>query len=227
MARTHRAEIARREHDLFASLEEAVRLPHRSVHLLGLRLSDTRMTFEEWQGIGRILGVGRRWFAFALGDWLNFGEAIFGEDAAQAVEGFPADRYDIAHRITGLEEGTLRNYSSVCGRVALDRRRVELDFGHHEAVAALEPDEQAHWLQRAVDEAMPRDELRRSIREERHPAASANGDGPSRGEVVLSRHDRLELAARAVFQTWQAAGDGSYIVPGESAARLIEALGEE
>lgn len=224
MARTQKAELARRQMDLFSGIETAGGLPKGSVRLLGLELGHHEMTFPEWESLGRIIGTARRWSAFALGDWLNFGEGLFGEEAAQAVEGHPADRYDVAHRVTGLEQGTLRNYASVCGRVALSRRRVELDFGHHDAVSALENDKQDYWLQRAIDESMTREDLRRAIR----GADENDGDGPlPLGEVVLSRADRLDQIAHAIWHQAQPLGDGRVAIPDELYSQVGALVGEE
>lgn len=226
MARTHKAELARRQMDLFSGIEAAGGLPKGSVRLLGLELGEHEMTFSEWEGLGRIIGTARRWSAFALGDWLNFGEAMFGEESAQAVEGVPADRYDVARRVTGLEQGTLRNYASVCGRVALSRRRVELDFGHHDAVSALEADEQDQWLQRAVDESMTREDLRRAIR---GADGDDGGDGPLplQGEVILSRADRAEQILSGIWHQAQPLGDGRVAIPDELYSQVGALIGVE
>jgi hypothetical protein len=41
------------------------------------------------------------------------------------------------------------NMAYVAGRFAPERRRAELSFSHHAEVAALAPDEQEEWLDRA------------------------------------------------------------------------------
>lgn len=220
-------DLAVRTAEQFAPLEAASNLPQGSIHLLGLQLTDHSMTLDEWQDIGRNLGSARRWSAFALGDWLNFGEELYGESAAQGVEGAPAERYDVAHRVTGLEEGTLRNYSSVCRRVSLDRRRVELDWGHHEAVAALEPDEQIRWLQTAVDKSMTRDELRQAIKDEKNPVEDDGEGGSVTVLPNLSLSERKDALLELIYQQAQPDSDGNYVVPGEVIAQVAAVLGRE
>lgn len=222
-------DLAHRERDLFAPLEEAAHLPTGAVTFVGLELTNPDMTIEDWTEIGRNLGHAHRWVAWALGDWINFGEALYGQDAYDATEGVTADRYDVAGRVTGLAASTLMNYASVCTRVARARRRVELPFTVHEAVAALEPEEQVEWLQRAVDEAMSREDLRAAIREAKNPDALGAGDeAPSGGGPErLSRAEQIEAAANQVFQQGQPTGRASHEVPDSAWAQLSAALGHE
>lgn len=205
---------------------ETLGLPEGSLHPNGLILTNPDTSFEEWEQFAYGIGFLGRWHRFALGDWLLFGEALFGQPSAQATEGTSVDRYDVAQRITGLQPATLQNYASVCGRVPLPRRRTELDFAHHDAVAALDPEDQVYWLEQAVVNGWDRGELRDAIKASKLPPSEDEGDSVI-VEPPLSRSERLEQAAIAIFQTWQPTSDGSYLVPAEPAARLREALGEE
>lgn len=77
---------------------------------VGLDLTNPELSFDEYEGIGRILGdisAGWRW---NIGDWLIVGEALFGEEAAQAVED-RACRNDLA-RWVPIPVGTSRAMES-------------------------------------------------------------------------------------------------------------------
>jgi hypothetical protein len=166
-----------------------------------------------------------RWW---IGDWLNFGEEVYGEDAAQAVESTRSERFDEAERVTGLAPQTLINISSVCRRISKSRRRPELHFSTHEVVASLEPNEQKEWLARAVKEEWTRADLRAALHEAQNPddeGSTASGNGSLAGGLTLS--ERLEAAARLVYHQGQPQRDGNVLVPGEAWQHLTAALGEE
>lgn len=217
-----------RQMEIFGEIEQAARLPQGSISLVGLELTNPDMKFEEWENIGRSLGHMARWGSWALGDWLLFGEGLYGEEAFAATEGTTTDRYDVANRITGLAHGTLANYASVCARIARSRRRVELFFSTHEPVASLDPEDQIRWLQIAVDDRLTKDELRQAIKDEKNPPGEQQVlDPPDPGGDGLSISERVEVAARMVYSQGQTTSDGSHLVPPEPWAQLAAALGEE
>lgn len=117
------------------------------------------------------------------------------------------------------------NIASVCRRVAKSRRREELPFSIHAEVSKLDPDDQVLWLDRCLENGWTRSELRDQIRAalagdpEPDPVGGGGGDGPSIAE-------RIEAAARVVWQTGQPTSDGSAIIPPESWSQLGSALGE-
>lgn len=152
--------------------------------------------------------------SFYIGDGLLHGERVWGEMYAQAEEA------------TGLAPGTLQNYTSVCNRVAPDRRRLELKFSHHYEVAALDPDEQVVWLTRAVDEGLSSRKLRELISEAKGGAAPEPEPAEPAGEATLSRCEVLETAASLLWHQGQRATDGSVVVQPEHWAQLGAALGE-
>lgn len=210
---------------LVADLEEAGAMDAVSLTL------DTKepMPFDKWMAFGRFLGNVNRSARWWIGDWLIFGEQAFGQEAAQAVEATTAERYDEAERVTGLAHDTLLNIVRVCSGIPRSRRRPELSFSTHEPVVTLEPEEQTHWLQRAIEEGWTRSELREEIRIARggEPAGEPDPGGDSGGSSGLTHAERVEAAARIVYHSWSQTPDGSYVVPHESAQHLISALGEE
>lgn len=100
-------------------------------------------TFSEWIGLLDSLRVEHEAMPWVVGDAVNYGDAMFGEKASQA--------YDAVEG-TGWTPKTLGVYSWVCRRIPPERRRTDLSFAHHQLVAALEPEQQAHWLSQAASD---------------------------------------------------------------------------
>lgn len=196
---------------------------------VSLTLTDPDMRYDTWEALGRFLGSLDRRARWYIGDWLVFGEALFGEAASQGVEATQKERYSEAERVTGLDHGTLLNIRSICAKVAKSRRRPELGFWIHAEVAPLEPAEQIEWLDKAVAEGWTRNQLREAIRESLNPtppAADPADDGEP-GEPGLTLTERIEAAARQILTQAQPTRDHNFIVPEEPIVQLREALGEE
>lgn len=113
------------------------------------------MSFAEWLAYGRRLGVMGRSAGWWIGDWLTYGNHAFGE------------RYARASRITGYDAQTLMNMAYVASRFDVTRRRGNLSWSHHAEIAAMDPDEQDHWLARAETDRLSVRCLRESVRRER------------------------------------------------------------
>lgn len=214
--------------DAAAAMQLAFVLGAR-LNATGLELTNPELDYEGWENIGRAVSfVGTAW-QWWIGDWVNLGEELFGEEAAQAVEHNTSARYSKAEAITGVDHGRMMNIASVCRKIARSRRRSELSFSHHEAVSALEPEEQTEWLSRCIEEEWTREELRQAIRDTKNPPepedddGGAGGDGANRATVS----ERIEEAARLVFHQAQSTSDGTYLVPPEPMKQLAAALGEE
>ena len=115
------------------------------------------MTYEEWVQKGWQLAQIREAVAWAIGDWIRFGEQHFGEKYAQAVD------------VLGMNEGTARNLVWVAEHVAPERRRPDLSWSHHAAVAPLEPAAQVEVLAWAAGEQggeqHTRDDVRQRVAE--------------------------------------------------------------
>src|SRR3954452_14178779 len=134
------------------------------VHGLDVSISMTPTTWAvagdlsllEWSQSGRRLGIIGRGTGWWIGDWVNYGNARFGE------------RYVRAARITGYDVQTLMNMVYVASRFDSSRRRPNLSFSHHAELAALDPEAQDHWLERAEAERLSvrclREEVRRARR---------------------------------------------------------------
>lgn len=76
----------------------------------------------------------------AARDWLNYGERAYGEKYSQAIDA------------TGFEYGAVANFAWVAKAVEPSTRVESLSWTHHREVAALDPSDQAQWLERAEAE---------------------------------------------------------------------------
>ena len=135
------------------------------------------LSFEEWKGMAARFGAAMSSAAFAIGDWLVYGEDHF--RGQQRLPGFEektsprgkvsAEIYEEALRLTGLDRSTLCTYAYVARRVPPSMRNEQLSWEHHKAVAKLEETEQQRWLKIALEEAdeetgaVPTRRLRKSI----------------------------------------------------------------
>jgi hypothetical protein len=125
---------------------------------------DPSLSFAEWIGQGRKLGLMGRNVGWWIGDWLRFGNAAYGE------------RYVRAARVTGYDIQTLMNMVYVASHIDPSRRREGLSWSHHAEVACLSPAEQDRWLDRAEEERLSVRCLRQELRRERR-ALEAPDDG--------------------------------------------------
>jgi hypothetical protein len=107
---------------------------------------------NEWASAGRRIGAVGRCVQWLLGDWIVYGNEKFGE------------RYSRASKITGYDSQTLMNMVYVASRFPISRRRENLSWSHHEALSALEPDEQDSWLDQTAEHRWSVSDLRTMLR---------------------------------------------------------------
>jgi hypothetical protein len=116
---------------------------------------DRELTFEEWEQAGKTLQqIGRAW-QWWVGDWINYGEARYGEKYAQAID------------LTGLGYEAVANAAWVAGAVEPSTRVETLSWTHHRHVAHLDPLAQREWLGRAAEQSLSTRELRTAIAQDR------------------------------------------------------------
>jgi hypothetical protein len=96
------------------------------------------VTRDEYEALGALLGRIHETVRFAIGDFILEGESRFEHDAAQLQE------------CLGISHDSKMQYVRVAQAIPIERRRTELTWSHHRAVAPLPPDEQDHWLNEAV-----------------------------------------------------------------------------
>lgn len=95
------------------------------------------LSYQQWEAIGRTMQQVNRSLNWWLGDWLNVGEARYGETYAQAVE------------VTDSSVDTLRKYKGVAARVAIGDRNEHVSWSHHALVAYLDAAEHKPLLELA------------------------------------------------------------------------------
>jgi hypothetical protein len=115
-------------------------------------IPEQELDLTEWSRAGHQLGVMDRCSPWWIGDWIRYGNATFGE------------KYSRAAKITGYDPQTLMNRVYVASRFEISRRRENLSWSHHDQVAALPPDQQEYWLDRAIAECLTRADLRLELR---------------------------------------------------------------
>jgi hypothetical protein len=121
------------------------------------------LTPADWTRQGRCLGSVGRACGWWIGDWIQYGNARYGE------------KYETAARVTGYDVQSLMNMAYVASRFEISRRREKLSFSHHAELAALAPDAQERWLDRAEFDRLSLRRLREELRRE------ARSIGPSGG----------------------------------------------
>ena len=124
--------------------------PKVAISPVGLRIN-SELSFEEWSELATAIGQAARSIAFIVGDWLVYGQSLFGTD------GFPDKRvdgtsYQLAIAATGLDLSTLQNYAYVARSIPYSLRTERLSWEHHRLVAKLPAPEQQDWIQACVAE---------------------------------------------------------------------------
>ena len=109
-------------------------------------------SFVKWEDMGKIIRMMEGAVLWWWGDWINYGEKQYGEMYSQAL-----DESDYEYQ-------TLRNAVWVAGRIEMSRRLDNLSWGHHQMVAALEPEQQDKWLALAVLENWSGHTLRKMLK---------------------------------------------------------------
>src|SRR5882724_3074926 len=92
------------------------------------------LSYEQTAQALRLLGGIGRACMFWVADALLYAETHFGED-----------KFSQLAEELGFAEKTLHNALRVAVAWPPKRRREGLEFGHHEALAALEEEDQEHW----------------------------------------------------------------------------------
>lgn len=112
----------------------------------------TGLTWEQYERLGNFLGTLGRAYCWWVGDFLIYGEDVFGEEFAQIEAQLPHSAQ------------TLLNYRSIARHFPPRRRRQSLSFSVHEAVAYLEPTEGDRLLDLAEANGWKRDQMREARR---------------------------------------------------------------
>lgn len=111
------------------------------------------LSYDEWLEVGDKLAHIEHAVRWWWGDWLNYGE-----------HRYERGQYDRAVERSGLSKESVRACKWVAGSIESVRRRTDLPWSLHEEVAALEPDVQDEWLDKAEDEHLNRKRLRAMLK---------------------------------------------------------------
>lgn len=109
------------------------------------------LDYDEWAALGEQVHAVHRSHYWWVGDWLLLGEALFGEIAWDAVPW----TYSL---------DWLKRIVMVCSAIPPDRRRPELHFSHHHAVAGLDPGDADRILAETVAGEWSVDRVREEAR---------------------------------------------------------------
>lgn len=140
--------------------------PHFSMTANGLEWTG-RPSIEECGVVGVTLSTAERGIQFAIGDFANYVEDVFGEEASQIID------YS-----EGWSESTLFVYKWMAKNVKLEHRRMDrLSVQHHLAVATLPEPLQTKWLTEAAADREDRPWTVRRMKD----AIRVNGDAPETG----------------------------------------------
>ena len=126
------------------------------------------LTWDEWEQVGNTLLAMDKSLNWWIGDWLNVGEAKWGEMYVQA------------EAITGWNKDRLARAKWVASKVPSWLRTQQLSWTAHLNVAHLPPDKQREWLDKAEAEGLHSADLKRAIKAASLPAptiTAANGYG--------------------------------------------------
>lgn len=93
---------------------------------------------DKWAEAGHVLMVMLEGVQMCVGDWLRYGEAHYGELAAQVIDS------------KGWTPSTVNAYRWLSEKVPPAVRKPGLTVSHYMAVATLEPSEQAKLLEKAA-----------------------------------------------------------------------------
>lgn len=130
--------------------------------------TDPAEAFADWEALGHILARIERASQFWVADWVNYGEGMFGEKAAQVIDA------------TGWKLGTIQQYARVAAKIPPERRIPSMSFSHHREVADLaDPGKQKWWLERAKVQDWSAHRLRLELNE------SKAADAPEGGKQTL------------------------------------------
>ena len=114
---------------------------------LGLQVVGTP-TYEQWEAYGGVLWTLGQAAQWAIGDWIEYGEATYGE------------KYTQAEALTKRSPDSLMNLAYVARRFPISRRRENLGWSFHAEVASLTPEEADAVLTRAEAEGWSRADVR-------------------------------------------------------------------
>jgi hypothetical protein len=140
-----------------------ITLPNTKVSISPIGMQITReLTFNEWSELANHIGRAARSVAFIVGDWLVYGQSLFGTDGHPDKQVDSAS-YELAITSTGLDRSTLQNYAYVSRSIPYSLRSERLSWEHHRVLAKLPEADIKDWIEacEAEEEAGRRISTRR------------------------------------------------------------------
>jgi N6-adenosine-specific RNA methylase IME4 len=120
--------------------------------------------------------------AWWIGDLLVYGEERFAEQVGQVINDL------------GLSQSTVANYVWCARAVSPERRREDLSWEHHRAVAKLDGADQEKWLNRAAKEKMSAATLKTAVKLKLHQQADREAQDDDAGDAAESNRFRVVFA---------------------------------
>ena len=132
-------------------MTDIVKIENCQITKTGLKFSE-RLSFEQWQEVGKQLQKIHGSIQWWIGDWLRFGERKYGETYSQAIEE------------TGLDYDTLTSYKWVSGAFEFCPRGQNLSWSAHREIASAPEDKRAGLLEKADKEGMTSREIKEIVK---------------------------------------------------------------
>jgi hypothetical protein len=194
-------------------VKDLVRLEVRRAELSRTGAKFPVMEFGQWVETGQQLCGLVRCSLWWVGDWINYAEERWLNDADEAASKRKrrewGTKYKTALELTGLEYELLRQAAWVAREVAFVRRRTELSWSHHYEVAALDAADQTKFLKLAVENRWNRSQLRQAIRRANKRVVDEPsidiGFVPERCANEMLRGFRSEIERLGPIQDWDTA----------------------
>src|SRR3990167_9363544 len=132
-------------------MTDIVKIENCQITKTGLKFSE-RLSFEQWQEVGKQLQKIHGSIQWWIGDWLRFGERKYGETYSQAIEE------------TGLDYDTLTSYKWVSGAFEFCPRGQNLSWSAHREIASVPESKREALLKRADKEGMTSREIKELVK---------------------------------------------------------------
>lgn len=133
-------------------------------------------TFEQWEDCGKFIRKAEGAVHFWIGDWLNYGEAHYGETYTQAID---ATNYDYQ---------TIANDKWLSNKIQLSLRKETISNNHYQTIASLPEKEKEYWVDELVKDLIPVRELKQKIRQRNKEIAASLVTTTSTSEDVKIIH---------------------------------------
>lgn len=118
----------------------------------GLMIDDG-LSFDQWSSIGENFGKALRKARWCIGDWMVYGERMWGRQLIFGGADFDPKSGKVSTEIfnravtsTGMDRHDLSQIAWVCRKIPNDERDPRLSFEHYKALAPLGDSERSEWI---------------------------------------------------------------------------------